>query len=55
MFTKRIYPDPRWFEAITATVAKFETKAAEMQAKYEANTAGLPDTERYVGDLEMVI
>ena len=47
-FVKRVHPDPRWFEAITATVAKFETTAAEMQAKYEANTAGLPETERYV-------
>jgi hypothetical protein len=54
LWVKRVYPDPKWFEAIIAAVEKFETNAAEMVAKYNAATEGLPMTERVV-ELEMVI
>jgi hypothetical protein len=46
MFTKRVLPDQRWFDAIQAAVEQFETTAAEMVAAYEAATEGLPMTER---------
>lgn len=54
MWGKRVYPIPRWFDAITAVAELFEQTAAQMVADYEAATAGLPLTERYV-ELEMVI
>ncbi len=54
MYRKRVYPDPRWFEATIAAVEQFEANAAEMIAEYEAAVVGLPTTERVV-DLEMVI
>jgi hypothetical protein len=54
MWLKRVHPDPRWFDAITAAVEQFEETAADMVAAYERETEGLPRTER-VTDLEMVI
>ena len=54
MWVKRVEPDPRWFDAITAAVIAFEENAAEMVAAYETATAGMPTTERTV-ELEMVI
>lgn len=52
LYVKRVYPDPAWHEAITAAVASFETKAAEMVAAYEQATKNLPATERVI-ELEM--
>lgn len=46
LWRKRVYPDPKWHEAIVAAVAKFETTAAEMVAAYTQATEGLPATER---------
>lgn len=46
LWVKRVYPDPRWFEAIAAAVEQFEHTAAEMVATYQAAVAGLPMTER---------
>lgn len=54
LWTKRVYPDPAWHEAIVAAVANFETTAAEMVAAYEQATSDLPATERVI-ELEMVI
>ena len=51
LFVKRVHPDPRWVEAITAAVTQFETTAAEMVAAYTEATDGLPLTER--ADLEL--
>lgn len=52
LFVKRVLPDPRWFDAITAACQQFEKTAAEMVAAYEQATEGLAPTER-VPDLEM--
>ena len=46
LWTCRVLPDPRWFDAITEAVATFEATAVEMVATYRAATAGLPMTER---------
>lgn len=54
LYRKRVYPDPRWFEAIVAAVAAFEAAAVEMVATYRARTAGMPATERTVYG-EMVV
>jgi hypothetical protein len=54
LWVHRVYPDPKWHEAIIAAVAAFEETAAEMETTYRAKVAGLPMTER-VNDLEIVI
>lgn len=54
LFTKRVLPDPAWFDAITAACQQFETTAAQMVAAYTQATTGLPATERVV-EMEMVI
>lgn len=53
-FVKRVLPDPRWHEAIRNACIEFELTAAQMVADFEALTAGLPTTERYI-EMEMVI
>lgn len=45
MWTKRVYPDPKWHEAIVAAAEQFEDTAAEMVAAYETATTGLHATE----------
>lgn len=52
LYRKRVYPDQRWFDAITAACKQFETSAAQIVAAYEKATEGLPMTERVV-ELEM--
>lgn len=47
MFVKRVYPDPEWFDAITAACVAFERTAAQMVHDYEAATAELAQTERF--------
>lgn len=54
LFTKRVLPDPKWHEAITAAVTHFERNAAEMVGAYKKATKGLPATER-APELEVVI
>jgi hypothetical protein len=54
LYPIRVYPDPKWFDAIVAAVAKFEEAVALMVATYEARTLGLPLTER-VTEMEIVI
>jgi hypothetical protein len=54
LWVKRVGPDQRWFDVITAAVIAFEEAAAEMVAAYESATAGLPMTERVI-EMEMVI
>jgi putative phage-type endonuclease len=54
LYVKRVLPDPRWFEAITAACIQFETTAAEMVAAYEQRTQGMPATERVPTDLGLV-
>lgn len=55
LYAKRVYPDPRWFAAITAAVEQFEKTAAEMVTRYEAAVAGLPKTVRVSYDDDIVI
>lgn len=54
LWVKRVFPDPRWFDAILAAVDAFEANAAEMIRLYDERTVGLPMTERTV-EMEMVI
>lgn len=54
MWSKRIAPDPAWFEVILAAVERFENTAADMVAAYHAATHNMPDTER-APEMELVI
>ena len=46
LYVKRVLPDARWFEAITAAAIAFEANAAQIVADYEKRVADLPKTER---------
>lgn len=46
LFVKRVLPDPKWFDAITAACIAFETNAAQIVADYETRVADMPKTER---------
>jgi hypothetical protein len=54
LYRKRVEPDPRWFDALTAATASFEATAAQMVADYQKATKHMPATERVI-ELEMVI
>lgn len=54
-FVKRVEADPEWFEVLTRAVEWFEGEAIHMRAEYDRLTAELPETERLLFDLEMVI
>ena len=54
MWRKRVYPDPKWQDAIVDAVAAFEEAAEQMQAAYTKAVAGLPMTERILNDLGLV-
>lgn len=54
MWVRRVLPDQRWFDAITAVVEQFEKTAADMVAAYQQATEGLPATERVI-EQELVI
>jgi putative phage-type endonuclease len=54
LFVKRVFPDPAWFDAITAACVAFEEKAAQIVAEYRERTASMPKTERLNFDLEVV-
>lgn len=51
MWTKRVYTDPKWQNAIVAAVRKFEANAAEMIRLYTEAVEGMPLTERTVFEL----
>ncbi len=55
LWTKRVLPDKRWFEAITDAVASFELAAELMLDAYSAATKDLPQTERLDHFAEMEI
>lgn len=55
LWPTRVYPDIKWFEAITAALAKFEENAAAMVSDYLAAVDGLPVAEWIDYDLEVVI
>lgn len=46
MYPKRVYPQPKWFDAIIGAVRMFEDNAAEMMRIYDENIVGLHPTER---------
>lgn len=53
LWVKRVTPDETWFAAILAAVAAFESAAADIVARYQAATKGLPLTERTPDYAEM--
>lgn len=46
LYVKRVYPDPAWFDAITAACIAFEQNATRIVADYRKAVAGMPQTER---------
>lgn len=54
MWSKRIYPDPIWHDAIIAAARAFEARSEAMTSKYLEAVEGLPMTERNA-ELEIVI
>lgn len=46
LYVKRVYPQPAWFDAITAAVKAFEETVGDMISKYQTSTANMPKTER---------
>lgn len=52
LFVKRVFPDTRWFDAITAAAEQFEEAVAQMVATYNTAIEELPATERVV-EMEM--
>lgn len=54
LYVKRVYPDPAWFEAITAACRVFETNVAALVGDYCARVEGLPTTERIDFSLEVI-
>ena len=55
LWTRRVEPNEKWFDAITDAALTFETNAAEMLARYAEATEGLPPTERLDHFAEMEI
>lgn len=53
MWVKRVEPDPKWFQSITAAVEQFEKNAAAMITAFNAVTTGLPKTERTNREVEL--
>lgn len=54
LWTVRVEPDERWFEAIAAAVEEFEAAVTRTVDAYNAAVVGLPLTERPL-ELEMVV
>lgn len=46
LWTKRVFPDQRWFDAIIQAVRTFESAAEDMANTYLTRVEGLPETER---------
>lgn len=47
-YVARVYPDPKWHEAIVDAVSAFEQVAEEMTHNYDLATRGMPATERRI-------
>jgi hypothetical protein len=45
LWTKRVYPDHRWHDAIWDAVGRFESNVEDIVARYLAAVEGLPETE----------
>ncbi|MDV6273953.1 YqaJ viral recombinase family protein [Rhodococcus erythropolis] len=52
LWVTRVFPDQRWFDAITAAVSAFEANSAEMIRVYEESVVGFPMTERVFTEME---
>lgn len=48
LWVTRVYPDAAWFAAITAAAEQFENNVADVIARYNTETNGLPPTERRI-------
>lgn len=46
LWTKRVFPDQQWFDAILSAVRTFEHAAEDMANTYLSRVEGLPATER---------
>lgn len=46
LWTKRVFPDQQWFDAIVQAVRTFESAAEDMANTYLTRVEGLPATER---------
>lgn len=46
LYVTRVYPEPLWFDAITAACIAFEESVAQIVADYEHRVADMPQTER---------
>ena len=46
LWTKRVFPDQQWFDAIIQAVRTFESAAEDMANTYLTRVEGLPETER---------
>jgi len=55
LYTRRVFPDPKWFTAIIEAVSSFEAASAGMIERYTEATAGMPPTERIDHFAEMEI
>lgn len=53
LWIKRVYPDPRWFDAIVEAIESAESAIERMVADYNAAVVGLPLTERIV-EMELI-
>lgn len=52
LWVTRVFPDQRWFDAITAAASAFEANSAEMIRIYEESIVGFPMTERVFTEME---
>lgn len=53
LYPIRVYPDERWFDAITDACLTFEHNVARIVADYEERVTDMPMTERISFDLEV--
>lgn len=51
LWSVRVYPEPRWFDAIQAAVEAFEVSVTRTVDTYNAAVKGLPLTERPLEDM----
>lgn len=51
LWVKRVFPDQKWFDAITGALHAFEENAAEMIRRYDESVIDLPATERELTEI----
>jgi hypothetical protein len=55
LWTKRVYPDPKWRDAIITAATTAEHAIQSMVTRWESATEGLPATEYIPDDIEVAI